>query len=143
MPTHQTLDRTGVFLSFTCAVHCLFLPLLLLLPSTLGLGFLLHETTEFLLLGSGILLAVCSFCWGFYRHGRGIILLFLALALILIGSGLLAGDPLIRWLTVPGSILIAGTHLLNQRLCRSCPRCPPDPAAASPSMGETATENPS
>ncbi len=118
------LDQVGAGLSLACAGHCLGAPLLLALGPVAGRGFLADEGVESLLLGLALLLATGSLCWGFRQHRHRRPVLLLGLALLLGGGGRMAPtEPLETLGVVLAAGLLAGGHLLNRRLCRTCRRC--------------------
>lgn len=122
--SHLWIDQIGVGLSLACAVHCLAAPLLLTALPLLGLSFLADDMTEVVLLGSALVLAVGSLCWGFRRHKSGRVFLLLAVAVALIATGrLFAEDRSESLLVVAGAVILAASHALNWHLCRSCLDC--------------------
>jgi len=64
-----TLDRTGVFASIFCAIHCAVAPLLLMLAPTLG-GIWVHPLAHLAI--ASLVLPVAGFALrnGFRAHGR-------------------------------------------------------------------------
>ena len=59
------LDTVGATASLMCAIHCLAMPVLLVVLPTLGLGFLLNESLERGFVIGSVVLAVANTCWGF------------------------------------------------------------------------------
>lgn len=121
---HSRLDATGSCLSAACAVHCLFMPLVVTILPLGALAFLADETFERALIISALVLAAASFCWGHRQHGRWRILLILAAAAVL----LVAVRPLANETWEPaaaglGAFGLAAGHWWNRRLCRKCPQC--------------------
>ncbi len=99
-------------------------PLLLSLLPFVGLGFLADESVETLLLGTSLILAVGSLCWGFRIHHQRPTLLLLGAALLLILSGRFAPEETTEVVCVVlGAGLLAGGHLLNRYLCQTCLQC--------------------
>ena len=122
--THSRLDRVGAFLSFTCAVHCLAFPLLVVALPWIGMGFLLGRKLELFFILGAFSLATLSFCWGYRLHRKIRLLLILYLCTGMIVAGKLwIGDPNGLWLAVPGALGLAAGHLLNRKLCRHCHEC--------------------
>ncbi len=121
---HSRLDRVGALLSFTCAVHCLAFPLLVVALPWLGLSFLLGRKLEILFIMGSLSLATISFCWGYRLHRkiRLLLILYLCTGMIVIGK-LWIGDPRGLWLAVPGALGLAAGHLLNRKLCKHCVEC--------------------
>ena len=121
------VDQVGAGLSLACAAHCMATPLLLSLLPFVGLGFLADESVETLLLGTSLVLAVGSLCWGFRIHHQRRTLLLLGVALLLIVGGRLSPQETTEVVCVVlGAGLLAGGHLLNRHLCKTCLQCPPD-----------------
>ncbi|MFB6357274.1 MAG: MerC domain-containing protein [bacterium] len=119
------LDQVGSCVSLACAVHCSIKPLLFILPSIAWLDFLMSPQFESYLLGSGILLALGSVCWGFSKHRRLQVFFYLGAALLLITTGRSLFHGIYESMfVVPGGLIIAGTHVINMRLCHSCTKCP-------------------
>jgi hypothetical protein len=126
-PKYADLDQVGMTASLLCAIHCAAMPMVITLLSLLGLGFLANEATEWGLIGISLLLGVGSLCLGFRRHRRRRALMILATGFALLASGRIAEvrerEHLGVALIVMGGITVAGSHLVNRRLCRSCRVC--------------------
>lgn len=120
--SQKRLDRLGSCLSAACAVHCSLKPLLFILPSVAWLDVLVSQQFEGVMLTVGVLLASGSVAWGYARHRSGTILVSLAVAVVVILAGRLIGSHgwVQRSLVIPGGVLLALTHWLNLRCCRSC-----------------------
>jgi hypothetical protein len=114
-------DRTGTWLSLVCTVHCMASPLLVTILPVAGLGFLVHDVTEGLLLAASVALAAVSLCWGFRLHRRWRALLFLvgALGFLVVGRWV-AEAASERALVVVGAGMLTAGHLLNRHLCSTC-----------------------
>lgn len=118
------LDQLGAGLSLACAIHCMLAPVLVAVLPMLGLGFLVDDMTEAVLLSLAAVLAVGSLCWGFRLHKSTRVFFPLGAALLLIAAGrLFAEDASEIVLVVAGAIMLAASHLLNRHLCRSCIGC--------------------
>jgi hypothetical protein len=111
-------------LSLACAIHCLAMPLLLMLiPLTVATVYL-GERLEGVLVICSVLLSAAALCRGFHIHRRRRILFLLAAACGLIAVGRLGvHEPLEAVLVAGGSLCLAAGNLLNHRLCRSCSHC--------------------
>lgn len=125
--TPDILDRVGATASSACAVHCMITPFVLGLLPVLGIGFLAAPWFENTAVLGAISLAVVSLLHGYLHHRQ-----FHALWLLIIGGALLlsgrfiVGDAnklLETPLVVLGGLALAGAHLINRRLCKSCERC--------------------
>ena len=112
------LDRTGIFISGLCAVHCLAS---LLLVSALGLGgqVLLAPAIHRVGLGLAIAVGAVTLGIGVFRHGQVWPLLVGSVGLILMTIGLLVPHgPAEAILTIAGVGMVASAHIMNLRLAR-------------------------
>ena len=132
--TLATLDRTGTALSAICAVHCVLMPLVLAVIPLGIFSFLAAPGFEAVIFASAAIIAAWSACWGWFRHGNSKVVLLFAFSLALFGGtrllfdhdhaaahGHLAVHESV--LLGVGGALLAVSHWLNHRLCRSCQRC--------------------
>jgi hypothetical protein len=97
-----------------------------------GLGLFVEGPLELVFVGASMVLATGSLCWGFrtHRHASVFAVLATAVGMIIVGR-LLAAEPYELGLVVVGAVLLAGGHLLNRYLCRTCHRCQEDIAHES------------
>ena len=132
---HYFFDKLAISLSLLCVIHCLALPLLLvLLPSTVALQ-LDNEAFHLWMVLAVIPSSLYALTMGCKQHRRYQFLAFGAtglffLSLAIIGEGTI-GESWEKILTVLGSICIAYGHIRNFRLCqqtKECP-CPENPSA--------------
>lgn len=104
--------------SLLCLVHCLALPLLLLLlPGVIGL-FVQSETFHYFALVLVVPAALAAFWLGYRQHGA---LIPPLLGLAGVGCLVIAllpdvGEGAELWLTVAGSLLLVTGHIMNWRL---------------------------
>ncbi len=121
---HSLVDNIGACLSFACAVHCMVAPLLITVLPLIGLGFILGESAELMIVVAASGLAVGSLTWGYRHHRKWRVFLILgsALTLILIArfGGSETGEVIFM---VLGGLLLTGAHLVNRHLCRTCQPC--------------------
>jgi hypothetical protein len=118
------VDSLGASVSIACAIQCTLFPLLIGVLPLVGLGFLTGDGVEKVFLASSMILAVAGFSWGFRHHKNLYIFLFLIGGLLLIVTGRVWVDENSEILfVVSGTLVIAGGHLLNRRLCRLCVVC--------------------
>jgi hypothetical protein len=117
-------DLTGIALSFTCLIHCLALPLLLLLAPALSRWIALPEGVHAAILLLALPAAAIAMRGGWRRHQRMAPAGFAVAGLGLLALGLsahegwiAAADPAAadRLLTSVGALTLAATHLLNWR----------------------------
>ncbi|WP_186758543.1 MerC domain-containing protein [Echinicola salinicaeni] len=79
------LDFIGFSTSLACALHCAALPFLISVLPLIGLGFLMNQWIEYIIILLGFFLAVFALSHGFWNHHRN----SLPLLLILIGFGII------------------------------------------------------
>ncbi len=112
-------DRTGIFLSSLCTLHCLITPFITLsLPLWV---YSIHYSPVHLFISIFIVpVAVYSFWSGYKRHKNKIVILLGGLGLFLLCIALI--DPSTRnqlrgndIKTIVGSLLLISGHLLNRR----------------------------
>lgn len=121
-------DKASIGLSVLCALHCLALPLVVvLLPSLVALG-LEDESFHLWLVIVVIPVSAYALVMGCSKHRRmGV------LYIGLLGMGILCLAPFVgheflgelgeKLLTLIGAVLIAATHIRNYRLCRQSTSC--------------------
>jgi MerC mercury resistance protein len=130
-PSHAHVDLVGTCASLVCALHCLTVPLLVTVLPLAGTGMLLGGSLEVLFIVASVALAIGSLCWGFRRHRRWRVFIVLGAALTMIAVGrFLAGESYELVFVVIGAVFLAGGHLLNRYLCRTCVVCEDEPACA-------------
>ena len=108
-------DRTGIFLSGLCLVHCV---LGLVIVSFLGIGggVLLAPEIHRIGLALAVVIGVLALGAGFARHGRSAPLALGALGLCLMAGALAVGHGLSEAiLTIGGVSIVASAHLWNLR----------------------------
>jgi hypothetical protein len=117
-------DLLGITLSLTCLVHCLALPLLVLLAPALGTWFAMPEWVHAAILMLALPAATFAMTDGWRRHRRALPVLLAGAGLGLLAAGLAAhegwlalADPETadRLLTSMGAITLATAHVLNWR----------------------------
>ncbi|MBL9065220.1 MAG: MerC domain-containing protein [Sphingopyxis sp.] len=117
-------DLLGITLSLTCLVHCLALPLLVLLAPALGTWFAIPEWVHAAILMLALPAATFAMTDGWRRHRRALPVLLAGAGLGLLAAGLAAhegwlalADPEAadRLLTSMGAMVLATAHVLNWR----------------------------
>ncbi len=117
-------DLTGIALSFTCLLHCLALPLLLLLAPALSRWIALPEGVHAVILLLALPAAAIAMRDGWRRHRRIVPAVLAAAGLGLLALGLSAHEGWIgaanpeaadRLLTSVGALTLAAAHLVNGR----------------------------
>ena len=117
-------DKAAIGLSFACALHCLMVPLLLVLFPSGAMSGLQDERIHLGLLAFIIPISVFSLTLGCRLHrSLAVVALGVAGVCILIFSALLAhdigGESLETAGTLLGSGIIVLSHALNFKFCRS------------------------
>ncbi len=117
-------DLVGIALSLTCLVHCLVLPLLLVLLPALGVWILMPEWLHSVILLLALPAALIAMTEGRRRHARFAPAILAATGLALLALGLSVHEGWIaiadretadRLATSIGALALAGAHLLNWR----------------------------
>jgi hypothetical protein len=125
--TNAFLDKTGIVLSWLCAIHCLAVPFILAFLPMLGLHFLAHEGLEWIFVALSGSVAAASLLPGFFKLHRNIntLLLFAAGIALITSADALFEDSLVGKLffVSTGAVFVTTAHLLNRHLCSSCSKC--------------------
>ena len=117
-------DLTGIFLSLTCLIHCLALPLAILLAPALSRWIALPEGVHAAILLLALPAAAVAMRDGWRRHRRLVPAVFAVAGLSLLALGLSAHEGWIavanpeaadRLLTSVGALALAAAHLVNWR----------------------------
>jgi hypothetical protein len=121
---HSNIDRVGACVSAACAVHCAIVPFGATILPLLGVGVLVDERIEQIILLISLVLASVSICWGLrvHRQWRLLVPFLSALLCILVGRGLMT-DSLETVFVVAGASFFVLAHLLNRALCQACTSC--------------------
>lgn len=123
----KRMDIAGVWTSTLCAIHCALMPFLVNLLPLIGLGFFASEPAEWSLVLLAGILGLTSLCMGYRIHKRRLAIAALGAGLFLLAVGRVAErqeqDSLGITLVVLGGLTIAGAHLINRWLCKTCPVC--------------------
>lgn len=124
---HDCVNRTGMWASALCAVHCAAAPLLMTALPLLGLNALAGTAAEWTLSFFAIALAVGALCWGHRQHGSQRVFALFSTGIALLAIGRMAES--MEWgewgmpMLVIGGFTIALAHFVNGRLCRACGHC--------------------
>ncbi|MEM9554499.1 MAG: MerC domain-containing protein [Acidobacteriota bacterium] len=121
-------DGLGIVGSAACALHCITIPVLLVLGATVPTMFLTDESFHTSMLWLVVPSAVVAFALGCRRHKDRWVLLLGAVGvvgMVLSGTALhdLAGETVEKLVTVASAALLITAHWRNFKLCRadSCP----------------------
>ena len=116
------LDKVSIGISSLCVVHCLFLPVAVVLFPSIGLQIIADEAFHQMLVVVVLLTSLSALFMGCRRHkawqvlGWGISGLVLLIVAIVFGHDL--GEMFEKVLTVIGSGLVIFGHIINFRLCK-------------------------
>ena len=109
------LDGLAIGASFACLIHCLALPLLIMLLPALGAFLVVPEAFHVWALAFAAPVSLVALSAG-YRHHRAAAPLFIALpglAQMAIGALATSSEWMETAFTVPGVLLLAIGHALN------------------------------
>ena len=114
-------DIVGISASTLCAIHCLVLPLLVMMGSISGYGIVHNHTIENVIIGFSAVIGFSSLVPAYLGHHRRPAPLFvLVIGFLLITLSRLSISNLLETvLTTTGAATVAIAHLLNWRICRS------------------------
>lgn len=121
------LDRLGITATSLCALHCIFLPVLLPALPLLGLSFLADHAWEHVFLVITGILGTFALFSGFKKYHKRLYpfyLLFLGLTIYWIKHDF--SEALEPYFIVIGASLIVAAHVINLKLCNSCKQCADD-----------------
>jgi uncharacterized membrane protein YfhO len=111
-------------------MHCAVTPFVVGVLPLFGLSLFSNQRTEWIFVAISAVLGISSLLPSYVRrHQRAkpLVLFLLGLSLILFAR--LSLDETLRAeipFVVFGAMLVAGSHLVNRRLCRSCTACAED-----------------
>ena len=129
----KSLDKTGIWVTTICALHCLLLPVLLPVLAMLGVSFLGETLLERIILSLSLLIGAIAMVTGFRHHRHVTPLILLALGGVIYWYKDIFGHLGEPVLILAGAGLIVLGHVKNVRLTRAC-AChlpPTDPHSAS------------
>ena len=118
------LDKSSVGLSTVCAVHCLLMPVaVVMLPSLAALPFA-DERFHVLLVFLVLPLSTLALTMGCRKHrSRRVMAVGVVGLVLLVGAALgghdLLGELIEKSATVIGAVLVALSHVMNFRECRA------------------------
>jgi len=118
-------DRAGMSASLACAVHCALLPVALAALPALGLAWLDSPWVDWSMVVLALGIALRAHRGGYRLHHRclpaGVALA--GIMIIVAAMCLLKGSASHHYVQASGAVMIAGSHLLNHRSCKSCATC--------------------
>ena len=121
--TRSVADSVGIISSALCALHCLVVPTMLILGTTVPASLLDNETFHSALLWLILPSAVVAFALGCRRHKDALVLALglcglvgVTLAVTLVHD--LLGENAERIVTLVSTVLLVSAHSRNFALCR-------------------------
>ena len=121
--SQQVSDKAAISLSFLCLVHCLVLPLAVVLMPAMAALPLQDEMFHLWMVFAVVPISVYALTLGCRNHERYQLLLIGGLGLVVLLSAALLGhdwlgEQLEKTFTVIGAVTIAFAHMWNYRLCQ-------------------------
>ena len=131
MKTKQnTLDKLALSASALCALHCLVVPVSLLLFPTATLGFFGDESFHKILLMVIIPISLVALSLGCKKHKKKSVFTYGFTGITILAIAAIWGHDLLGEsgevaLTLAGTLVISYAHIRNQRLCveNECKNC--------------------
>lgn len=121
-------DKTAVSLSLLCAIHCLAMPLLVVLMPAIAGMFIADEVFHIWLAFAVIPVSVYALTMGCKKHKRYQLLIIGGIGVAILLSAPIVGHDFLgeTWekiLTAIGAVIIAFAHVLNFRECKRHVQC--------------------
>ncbi|WP_096085116.1 MerC domain-containing protein [Agaribacterium haliotis] len=121
-------DKLAISLSFLCTLHCLAMPLMLILLPSLAALHLDNEAFHLWMVAAVLPTSIYALTMGCKKHKRYYLLAIGAAGLSLLVLAVMLGESVLgergeKIFTAVGSVLIATGHFLNYRLCRQSQNC--------------------
>lgn len=118
------LDKASISLSVVCAIHCLLLPLALVLIPSMAVLPIADERFHQLLVVLVLPTSLFALTIGCRRHRQWRVMVCGALGLTVLFLTVLAGHEMLgefgeKSLTLLGAILVAISHIINFRQCKT------------------------
>jgi hypothetical protein len=127
------LDKVGFIAALLCAIHCSFLPLIVIIFPILGLSLFVTDFMEWAFLAVSLVIGVTSLCFGFKKHKSYKALVVLSIGFTLVVVIRLMHDhthhnenfkfDFYNLVLGVGGLLVATSHIINSYLCNTCERC--------------------
>ena len=121
-------DKLAISFSSLCAIHCLAVPLLIvLLPSMAALP-LNQEAFHFWMVVAVVPTSIYALTLGCKKHKNMAIAIYGVIGLTILVAAAALGEDLLgefaeKGLTLIGACMIAFAHLKNYRLCQQSSKC--------------------
>lgn len=122
------VDRFAIGLSALCVVHCLLMPVLVVVSPHLAKSLIGSEALHLWLVYAVIPSSLFALTMGCTQHRRGLLILIGGIGLSFLGLGIAIESTGLShvWeqiFTVSGAILIAFAHVRNFKHCRQLADC--------------------
>ena len=119
------LDNIAISLSALCAIHCLFVPIMILFFPAFAFSFLAAESFHTFLLFFVIPVSVLAMFLGCNKHKKYHVLFYGIIGLIILLFTALFAHDLVGengeiLLTLTGVSVLSFGHYKNQQLCKLC-----------------------
>ena len=126
----NTLDKLALSASALCVLHCLVVPISLLLFPSATLGFFGDESFHKMLLTVIIPISIVALFLGCRKHKKKSVFLYGFTGMAVLGIAAIWGHDLLGEsgeiaLTLMGTLTLSYAHVKNQRMCVSnkCKGC--------------------
>ena len=114
MKSRTIEDKLGICASLVCMVHCIAIPILLILGFDSIRQIIDQEWIEMGFIGASLAIGAFSFLRGYLQHRQHFIpVLFLAGFLLLVNGEAVSHFVLAAGLSITGALIIAYAHLQN------------------------------
>lgn len=136
---YYILDKIGLAASVICAIHCAILPLVISVLPLIGMGFMAHGIFDWVMVAIAGIVGYISLIRGHKTHKKHTAICFFVpgifmvlVSLFIFGHMQQCGScsghhhdefPIHSILMALGGILIAVSHFINIKLCKSCKAC--------------------
>lgn len=108
------IDQLGMCASVLCIIHCIALPVFLILGMDSMLMWVGQESSELILIGFSLVFGLLSAAGGYIRHKQHFIpVLFVAGFLLLVNGESVGHAWVSLYLSISGALLIAYAHVQN------------------------------
>lgn len=110
------LDKVGMCTSLICMIHCLSIPLFIILGFDTALRFFDQEWVELMIITTAFIIGMISFLGGFMKHRQHFIpVLFVAGFLLIVNGESVLNEWTSVSLSVAGALVIGYAHFQNLR----------------------------
>lgn len=110
-------DTAGFFTSMLCAIHCSAVPVLISMGLLSSSTWLHNHMIDWVVIGTGILIASYSLIGDFIRKHRNYLpLIFASFGFMFLLLGMIDHHGWMLVFSVTGGLMVASAHMLNHRL---------------------------